>query len=129
MHDSPSAKELISAVKAFLDTTAQPALKGHAAFHARVASNALAIVLRELEQRPQSEAAEAKRLESLLGVTGETPAAMNRLLCKAIREGRMDQTTPGLIEHLKTTTIAQLSIDQPGYSGLPGATSEGFSKE
>ena len=42
MHDAPSQKEMLTAVKAFIDDTAMPALKGHAAFHARVASNVLA---------------------------------------------------------------------------------------
>ncbi len=129
MHDAPSASELIIAVKTFLDETAQPALTGHAAFHARVASNALAIVLRELEQRPVAEAAETRRLESLVGVTGQSSDMLNRLLCDALREGRMDLSTPGLLEHLKTTTIAQLSVDQPGYSGLTATNTEDSLKQ
>lgn len=121
MHDAPSAKELIEAVKAFIDKTAAPQLTGHAAFHARVASNALATVLRELEIRPAAEAAEKARLEALLGTTGETANALNQKLCEAIRSGAMDLSTQGLLPHLKSTTIAQLSVDQPGYSGLKSA--------
>ena len=122
MHDAPSAKELIEAVKAFIDKTAAPQLTGHAAFHARVASNALATVLRELEIRPVAEAAEKARLEALLSATGETAAELNAKLCDAIRTGQMDLSTTGLLAHLKSTTIAQLSVDQPGYSGLKSAT-------
>jgi hypothetical protein len=122
MHDAPSAKELIEAVKAFIDKTAAPQLTGHAAFHARVASNALATVLRELEIRPQAEAAEKARLETLLGKTAETAGALNRDLCEAIRSGEVNLSTSGLLGHLKSTTIAQLSVDQPGYSGLKTAT-------
>jgi hypothetical protein len=121
MHDAPSAKELIEAVKAFIDKTAAPQLTGHAAFHARVASNALATVLRELEIRPAAEAAEKERLEALLGTTGGTVAELNQKLCDAIRNGEMDLSTQGLLPHLKSTTIAQLSVDQPGYSGLKSA--------
>ena len=121
MHDAPSAKELIEAVKAFIDKTAAPQLTGHAAFHARVASNALATVLRELEIRPAAEAAEKTRLEALLGTTGATANELNQQLCDAIRTGVMDLSTPGLLLHLKSTTIAQLSVDQPGYSGLKSA--------
>lgn len=121
MHDGPSAKELIEAVKNFIDRTAAPQLTGHAAFHARVASNALATVLRELEIRPAAEAAEKARLEKLLGTTGESANQLNALLCDAIRSGRMDLSTEGLLPHLKSTTIAQLSVDQPGYSGLKTA--------
>lgn len=121
MHDGPSAKELIEAVKNFIDKSAAPQLTGHAAFHARVASNALATVLRELEIRPTAEAEEKARLEKLLGTTGESANQLNALLCEAIRAGRMDLSTEGLLPHLKSTTIAQLSVDQPGYSGLKTA--------
>jgi len=121
MHDAPSARELIEAVKAFIDKTAAPQLTGHAAFHARVASNALATVLRELEIRPGAEADEKSRLEVLLGTTGESANALNAKLCDAIRSGKMDLSTEGLLSHLKSTTIAQLSVDQPGYSGLRSA--------
>ncbi|MDP1557215.1 MAG: DUF6285 domain-containing protein, partial [Hyphomonas sp.] len=121
MHDAPSAKELIEAVKAFIDKTAAPQLTGHAAFHARVASNALATVLRELEIRPGAEAEEKTRLEALLGTTGESANQLNAVLCDAIRSGKMSLSTKGLLPHLKSTTIAQLSVDQPGYSGLRSA--------
>lgn len=122
MHDAPSAKELVEAVKAFIDKTAAPQLTGHAAFHARVASNALATVLREMEIRPAAEAAEKARLEALLGERGATAAALNETLCNEIRSGRMNLSTDGLLAHLKSTTIDQLSVDQPGYSGLKTAT-------
>jgi hypothetical protein len=121
MHDAPSAKELIEAVKAFIDKTAAPQLTGHAAFHARVASNVLATVIREMEIRPAAEAAEQARLESLLGVSGESVDNLNRRLCEEIRSGRMSLSTEGLLAHLKSTTIDQLSVDQPGYSGLRSA--------
>jgi hypothetical protein len=121
MHDAPSSKELIEAVKAFIDKTAAPQLTGHAAFHARVASNVLATVLRELEIRPAAEAAEITRLESLLDTKGGSANELNFKLCEAIRNGRMDLSTAGLLSHLKSTTIDQLSVDQPGYSGLRSA--------
>ena len=121
MHDAPSTAEMIAAVKSFLDKTAQPALSGHAAFHARVASNVLDIVLREIEQRSDAESAERERLVTLLGTTtNETVETLNRRLCDMLRSGELDLSTPGLLSHLKTTTIAQLSVDQPGYSGLKG---------
>lgn len=124
MHDAPSPSELIAAVKTFIDEAAAPQLTGHAAFHARVASNVLATLLRELEQRPAAEHAEAGRLRKILGAaTDATVRDMNRDLCERIRDGRMDAETPGLFEHLKTTTIDQLSIDQPNYSGLKVARS------
>jgi Domain of unknown function (DUF6285) len=120
MHDAPSQKEMISAVKAFIDETAMPALKGHAAFHARVASNVLATVLRELDIRPEAESAERERLAVLLHADpSATVSDLNEQLCNLLKRGDMDLSTPGLLEHLKTTTIDQLSVDQPAYSGLP----------
>jgi hypothetical protein len=122
MHDQPSVTELVQAVKNFIDETAGPNLKGHAAFHARVASNALATVLRDLEQRPAQEAAEAARLIALLGTKDEPDVdTLNRRLSEQIRSGDLTPETPGLLEHLKATTMAQVEIDQPRYSGLKTA--------
>lgn len=124
MHDQPSVSELVQAVKNFIDETASPNLKGHAAFHARVASNALATVLRDLDQRPVQETAEAARLIALLGADeGTELGALNRMLSEQIRSGDLTPETPGLFEHLKVTTMAQVEIDQPRYSGLKTAKS------
>lgn len=125
MHDQPSVSELVQAVKNFIDETAGPNLTGHAAFHARVASNALATVLRDLEMRPEQEAAETKRLAALLNTDADAAdlASLNARLSERIRSGDLTADTPGLLEHLKATTIAQVEIDQPRYSGLKTAKS------
>jgi hypothetical protein len=117
MMDQPSMRELVDAVREFLETRAMPELKGHTAFHARVAANALAIVVRELEQGGRSAHDEAARLRGLLGHDG-TLEDLNRELCKRIRAGTFTPETPGLVEHLEKTTRAKIAIDQPGYSGL-----------
>lgn len=122
MHDQPSVQELVAAVKSFIDETASPHLSGHAAFHARVASNALATVLRDLEQRPQAEANERRGLIDLLGASDEqTTADLNRALSERIQSGEITASTPGLLDHLKQTVMAQVEIDQPRYSGLKTA--------
>lgn len=124
MHDQPSVSELVQAVKSFIDETAGPNLTGHAAFHARVASNALATVLRDLEHRPANEAAEVARLISLLDASqSDDLASLIARLSEKIRSGELTSETPGLLEHLKATTIAQVEIDQPRYSGLRTAKS------
>lgn len=124
MHDQPSVSELVQAVKNFIDETAGPNLTGHAAFHARVASNALATVLRDLAMRPENETAEAERLIALLNASpGEDLASLNARLSEKIRSGNLTAETPGLLAHLKATTIAQVEIDQPRYSGLKTAKS------
>lgn len=122
MHDQPSVAELVQAVKNFIDETAGPNLTGHAAFHARVASNVLSTVLRDLDQRPQSEPDERERLVELLGDgADQTTAALNEMLSTRIKAGEMTPETSGLLAHLKATTIAQVEIDQPRYSGLKTA--------
>ena len=94
-----------------------PELKGHTAFHARVAANALGIVARELELGPQSASARRERLAALLGHDG-TLEELNRELCGRIRDGEFTLATPGLAEHLTVTTRDKVAIDQPNYSGL-----------
>jgi hypothetical protein len=115
--DQPSIFELVEAVRDFIEKRAMPELKGHTAFHARVAANALGIVARELSQGPASLAEERQRLAALLGHDGTTEE-LNRELCKRIRDGAMSLETPGLAAHLERTTRDKVEIDQPNYSGL-----------
>ena len=117
MMDQPSMLELVSAVRDFIEQRAMPELKGHTAFHARVAANALGIVARELEQGAPSAQAEQARLAALLGHDGAL-MELNRELCKDIRDGRIGLDTPGLAEHLALTTRDKVAIDQPNYGGL-----------
>ena len=116
MHDRPSSAQLVAAVRDFLEKVAQPQLSGHSAFHARVAANALAIVERELALGAGQDAAELERLRGLLGRDGPLES-QNRELCRAIRSGEIGLDTPGLLEHLRATTLAKLAVDQPSYSG------------
>ena len=117
MMDQPSIRELVNAVREFLETRAMPELKGHTAFHARVAANALGIVLRELESGGMAAAEEKRRLVALLGHDGSLEE-LNRELCSRIREGALGLETPGLAAHLEKTTLDKIAIDQPNYSGL-----------
>ncbi|MEL6387453.1 MAG: DUF6285 domain-containing protein [Pseudomonadota bacterium] len=122
MHDQPTAAELIAAVRAFLADHARPALTGRTAFHARVAENALAIVERELTLGTDADAREKARLVKLLDAPDNTPlSGLNLQLSEAIRAGTLDERTPGLLAHLKQTTIDQVRVDQPAYSGLTAA--------
>ncbi len=117
MMDQPSIIEIVDVVRDFLEKRAMPELKGHTAFHARVAANALGIVSRELKLGPKSMAEEKDRLAQLLGHDG-TLEALNRELCQRIRDGLVGLETPGLAEHLTSSTKDKVAIDQPGYSGL-----------
>lgn len=116
MMDRPDLPELVLAVRNFLEQKAMPELKGHTAFHARVAVNALDIVLRELAHAPALAEAERKGLSAF--VDGAPLADMNQALCMKIRDGALGLATPGLLEHLEVTTRGKLAVDQPNYSGL-----------
>lgn len=115
MQDQPSRIELLQAVIDFLRQTAIPNLAGQAAFHARVASNVLEIVVRELQLAAPAEAGELARLRVLLREDGELEA-LNRKLCERIASGDITLDTPGLAEHLWQLTLARVAIDQPGYA-------------
>lgn len=119
MMDKPSAGELLQALKTFLSETAAPNLTGHAAFHARVAVNVVGILERELALWPQEAAQAHIRLKALTGQDGDLPT-LTRLLCQAVRDGRIALDDPGLEAHLWQVTRAKVNIDQPGYSGLKG---------
>jgi hypothetical protein len=123
MQDQPSAIEIITAVAAFLREHAMPQLQGHAAFHARVAANALDIVRRELEIAPGANADERTRLSALLGVDG-TLADLNALLCEKLEAGDLTLESPGVADHLWQVTMTKLAIDQPVYSAYRRALAE-----
>lgn len=123
MQDQPTAVELVDIVADFIRNHAMPQLQGHAAFHARVAANALDIVKRELELAPRANVEERGRLKALLGRDG-TLEDLNRELCAHIEAGDMTLATPGLADHLWEITLTKLAIDQPNYSGYTRALDE-----
>ena len=101
MQDRPTARELLEAVRLFLEDDVVAALDGPARFHARVAANVLAIVGRELEGEESMLVAEWTRLATLLGRPSDTPPArlsalraavaeMTDALCARIRRGDAD---------------------------------------
>ena len=115
MQDPPTVPELLDATAAFLREVAVPQLSGHAAFHARVAANALDVVKRELELRPAAERDEHTRLTALLHTDGALQE-LNALLSRRIATGELTLQTPGLAAHLWATTLAKVAIDQPTYA-------------
>jgi hypothetical protein len=115
MQDPPTVAELLESTAAFLREVAVPQLSGHAAFHARVAANALGVVKRELELRPAAERDEHARLTAVLQTQGSI-AELNALLARRIADGSVNLQTPGLAAHLWATTLAKVAIDQPTYA-------------
>lgn len=117
MQDRPDPDALLAAVADFLREQAMPRLQGQAAFHARVAANAVDIVRRQLRLAPPAEAREREGLRRLLEDCGDDDLeTLNARLCERIADGRVGLHTPGLFDHLKRTTIDKLAVDQPHYA-------------
>ena len=114
MPHQPTPSDLIEAVRGFLEDRALPELSGHSAFHARVAINALSIVLRELDLGRANDQAEQDRLAQLLGEHASLDD-LRRLLVSRLESGAIDLMDPALMAHLSQTTMAHLAIDNPKY--------------
>ena len=107
-HDVPNAAELVEAVRHYLTDDLGPRAEGRDRFLLRVASNALAIVERELELGPDHAIAHAERLAAL-GVDSEEE------LSQAIRRGELDDRTEELAGVLWATTLDKLAVANPRY--------------
>ena len=118
--EMPRIDELVSSVRDYLRDDVMPATEGRLGFMARVASNSLDIVLRDLALGGPERSLEHGRLRALLGADGDLESLRWRLV-HALRDGSMALDTPGLAEHLRQTVANQVAIDQPGYSGLKTA--------
>jgi hypothetical protein len=81
---------------------------------ARIATNLLDIIARELEIGPRLRASERLRLAALLGRDADLEA-LNEALCAKIAAGAIDVDDPHLLNHLRLTALGKLAIDNPGY--------------
>ncbi|MAS43194.1 MAG: hypothetical protein CML46_08415 [Rhodobacteraceae bacterium] len=114
MQDFPKPDAVLGAVIDWLRDVAVPNLPPHAAFEAKVAANALGLVARALDAGP-AETAEHARLTALLGRDGGIED-LTAALSERIRSGEIDLATPGLADHLWTTTLDKLAVDQPKFA-------------
>lgn len=117
MQDRPNPIELVRAVAHLLQATVLPQSSGRLAFEVRVAINALELVARQLASAPQTDCAERRRLDELLGRTGPL-VDLNRELCARIADGVIDLKDEHLIRHLWATTMEKLAVDQPSYAAF-----------
>jgi hypothetical protein len=117
MQDRPTPDELLEAAAAFLRDHVMPGhANSQAAFHARVAANALDIARREMALAPAAQVLEHAALANLLGADpGHDTARLNGMLCERIASGAMDLDTPGLVACLWLLTLDKLAVDQPTY--------------
>ena len=93
----PSGAEILTAVSEWLASDIKPLVSGRGKFDLAVARNALGIVARELEQRPQA-----------------TDAA----LAADLLSGKVDLATPGILATLRRMALDKLTADMPKYPSL-----------
>lgn len=117
--DMPETSELLESVHDFLRTEVIPATQGRLRFLSLVASNSLAILMRESRLCEAHRREEQRRLRTLLGVNGDL-LELRRLLCEKLRNGEIPLNTAELTAHLRQTVMNQLLIDQPKYPALEG---------
>ncbi len=127
MGDRPTKGELLEAVRRFLDEELLPELEGVRRFHTRVASNALGIVARELEQEPGGLPVRYAKLAELLGRTEEPPSDLAALddavdelettLCERIRRGDADEAPfrAEVLAYLRESVRQRLAVANPTY--------------
>jgi len=118
--DRPTASELVTAVREFLEHDVMAATEGRVQFHTRVAVNVLNIVARELDLGVALTGAEQQRAAALLGHDGDA-RDLERELATAIRSGALDDRMADVRVHVRATVREKLLIANPGY--LPDATS------
>jgi hypothetical protein len=107
-HDSPTAAQLVEAVREWLERDVMPNVKGGLQFHSRVAVNVLAMVERELELGSAQAAAHKHRLESL-GVHDDEE------LARRIETGEFDNSLGHVLRVLRGSVEDKLAVANPKY--------------
>ena len=112
--DRPSARELVIAVREFLERDVMAATEGRVQFHTRVSVNVLNIVARELELGDGLAGQERERAAALLGHAGDADE-LERELATAIRSGALDDRMDEVRSHVRATVREKLLVANPGY--------------
>jgi hypothetical protein len=115
MLDAPRAEDIVEAVARLLREKLMPALPQECVFQARVAANALDLVIREMKNGKRVEEEGVLRLQRILGIEGSFYELESELSSR-IRSGSIDPQNPDLEKHLWATTLDRISIDQPSYA-------------
>ena len=119
--DMPRIDELLASVTDFLRQDVMSNTQGRTNFLARVASNSLDIVQREVALGQTCLANESQRLNELFA-SDESVADLRWRLVNGLRDESIGLDLPGLADHLRATVVNQIAIDQPRYAGFATAT-------
>jgi hypothetical protein len=117
MNDRPSARELIDAVRVYLEGELLPSLTdARQRYQALIAANVLAVAGRELDRDEAMQAEERGWLEALLGESGDVRALTGRL-CEQIRQGAFDDPRrfAEAAAVVRKTVVRKLEVANPRY--------------
>ena len=126
MHDRPTVDELLRGVEVMLDEQFVPSLDGALRYNARVASNVIKAVRRELEFEERQVDAEWRGLDVVLAELPRPPSMAatkqalrerNEELAERIREGDADagEFREMVLAHLRDIVHAKLEVANPGW--------------
>ena len=124
--DMPRADELLASVVTFLREQVMADTQGRTQFLARVASNSLEIVQREMALGRAAADAEVRRLRDFCHSDETDLQSLRWQLVNGLREGSVALDAPGLADHLREAIVNQINIDQPRYPGLATALQGGI---
>ena len=119
--DMPRADELLVSVRDFLRAEVMSQTSGRTNFLARVASNSVDIVVRELMLGPGARAGELSGLRVLYALEKDDQETIEELrwrLVNELRDGSRSLDDELLKKYLRNTVVNQIAIDQPRYSGF-----------
>ena len=105
--------ELATALAEWVSDDLIPGKKGADLFQARVARNALGIIVRQTKLGPVFKERNKERLSAL----GHTTSS----LCSALASGNASLHDKDILAHLRLSALEAVSIDQPKYAGLASA--------
>ena len=91
----PSNREIVQAVRDWIEGSIKPQAEGHAKFEAVVAMNALGIVMRDLDAGMRAE---------------------DRALADALLSGAVTLAEPGLLAKLRRAVLDKCAVDSPKYA-------------
>lgn len=108
-HDSPSAEQLVEAVREWLQRDVLAGTTGSLQFHTRVAINVLAIVEREMQLGAAQAEAHLQRLTAL-------GSADDADLAARIRAGEFDDRLPEVRDAVWASVRDKLRVANPKYA-------------
>ena len=111
----PTGDELLQAVQEFLQHLAQSELNGQAAFHARVAANAIVIAQRERADGEDMRDQERMILAKILDQPDGSLENLSADLARRIAEADPGVDKPQILDYLRQVSRNKLRLSNPKY--------------